>query len=294
MRFRESKDRGETVNRIVVVGSGVSGAHAALTLLERGHDVELWDVGREEKPFPEPGATFHELKDRLADPVTYFLGADLGALVPPTSPELLRYPPAREFMTSSPVWSPDASQIAYTALRDGTFSVYRKSANGQGAEELIYKLPGITAVTDWSQDGRYLTYHSTDLGGGTLYALPLDVSAQPARGVVPDQNNATERKPIEAFRSAKQVQGMRLSPDDHFLAYTSNESGRLEVYIQPFPPTGAKYQITATGARFPMWSPDGRQIFYIEIEDSQGAYGRIVSVDVRTTKRSPLATAIGS
>ncbi|TMG81215.1 MAG: lysine N(6)-hydroxylase/L-ornithine N(5)-oxygenase family protein, partial [Betaproteobacteria bacterium] len=54
------------MNRIVVVGSGVSGAHAALTLLERGHDVELWDVGREEKPFPEPGATFHELKDRLA------------------------------------------------------------------------------------------------------------------------------------------------------------------------------------------------------------------------------------
>ncbi|TMH58054.1 MAG: hypothetical protein E6H53_11560 [Betaproteobacteria bacterium] len=88
------------MNRIVVVGSGVSGAHAALTLLERGHDVELWDVGREEKAFPEPGATFHELKDRLADPVAYFLGADLGALVPPTSPELLRYPPAREFMTS--------------------------------------------------------------------------------------------------------------------------------------------------------------------------------------------------
>jgi choline dehydrogenase-like flavoprotein len=88
------------VNRIVVVGSGVSGAHAALTLLERGHDVQLWDVGREEKAFPEPGATFHELKERLADPVTYFLGADLGALVPPTSPELLRYPPARDFLTS--------------------------------------------------------------------------------------------------------------------------------------------------------------------------------------------------
>jgi len=123
------------VNRIVVVGSGVSGAHAALTLLERGHDVELWDVGREEKAFPEPGATFHELKDRLADPVAYFLGADLGALVPPTSPELIRYPPAREFMTShadelwnfaSDGFSPQAS-LAKGGL-----------ANGWGANALSF------------------------------------------------------------------------------------------------------------------------------------------------------------
>ena len=57
------------MNKIVVVGSGVSGAHATLTLLERGHDVELWDVGREEPTFPMQGATFHELKDRLADPI---------------------------------------------------------------------------------------------------------------------------------------------------------------------------------------------------------------------------------
>jgi choline dehydrogenase-like flavoprotein len=86
------------VNRIVVVGSGVSGAHAALTLLERGHEVELWDVGRNEPAFPEPGASFDELKSHLADPIAYFLGADLGALVPPASGELLRYPPSREFL----------------------------------------------------------------------------------------------------------------------------------------------------------------------------------------------------
>ena len=81
-----------------MVGSGVSGAHAALTLLERGHDVALWDVGQEEPVFPERGATFHELKSRLADPIAYFLGADLRALVPPASGELLRYPPSREFL----------------------------------------------------------------------------------------------------------------------------------------------------------------------------------------------------
>ena len=123
------------MNRTVVVGSGVSGAHAALTLLERGHDVDLWDVGREEKAFPEPGATFHELKDRLADPVAYFLGADLGALVPPTSPELLRYPPARDFLASREdrLWS-------FTS--DGFFPQASLAkgglANGWGANALSF------------------------------------------------------------------------------------------------------------------------------------------------------------
>ena len=94
------------MTRIVVVGGGVSGAHAALTLLERGHDVELWDVGRKEKPIPAHGATFHDLKSQLPDPVTFFLGTTLEALVPPTSSELLRYPPSRDFLTSSedPLW----------------------------------------------------------------------------------------------------------------------------------------------------------------------------------------------
>ena len=84
--------------KVVVVGAGVSGAHAALTLLERGLAVELWDIGREEVAFLEPGASFHELKGRLADPIGHLLGRDLQALIPPDAPELLRYPPARRFL----------------------------------------------------------------------------------------------------------------------------------------------------------------------------------------------------
>src|ERR1041385_5612674 len=78
---------------------------------------------------------------------------------------------AREGSTP-PAWSPDGSRIAYVALRSGEYGLYQKASTGQGAEELIYKLPGVGTLTDWSQDGRYLTYHSTDLGGGQLYALP--------------------------------------------------------------------------------------------------------------------------
>ena len=119
--------------RIVVVGSGVSGAHAALTLLERGHGVELWDVGRQESPFPERGATFHELKRQLADPVAYFLGADRSALIPPGAPELFHHPPSRQFLANSadPLWD-------FTSDSFVPFASFAKGglANGWGANAL--------------------------------------------------------------------------------------------------------------------------------------------------------------
>lgn len=92
--------------KIVVVGSGPSGANAALTLLRRGAAVELWDTGREDPNFPEPEASFHGLKSALPDPQEYFLGKRFEALLPPGGGELLRYPPARNFLVGSddPYW----------------------------------------------------------------------------------------------------------------------------------------------------------------------------------------------
>jgi len=121
--------------RIVVVGAGVSGSHAALTLLERGYDVELWDVGREERAFPEAGVTFHELKGRLNDPIAYFLGAGLAALIPPTSAELLRYPPSRGFLSSS-----DDPLSQFLAQGFVPYTSYAKGglANGWGANALAF------------------------------------------------------------------------------------------------------------------------------------------------------------
>jgi len=84
--------------KCIVVGSGPSGANAALTLLRRGKVVELWDVGREESLFPFPEADFHDLKASVEDPQEYFLGRKFEALLPPGSAELMRYPPARKFL----------------------------------------------------------------------------------------------------------------------------------------------------------------------------------------------------
>jgi choline dehydrogenase-like flavoprotein len=121
--------------RVVVVGSGVSGAHAALTLLERGLEVEIWDVGREEVQFPEADATLNDLKDRLADPIEFFLGAEFRALIPPGVPELYRHPPSRQFLAepTDPLSGFDSRGfIPITSFSRGGL------ANGWGANSLAY------------------------------------------------------------------------------------------------------------------------------------------------------------
>jgi len=158
---------------------------------------------------------------------------------------------------NSPAWSPDGKQIAYVALRDGYFGLYRKASDGQGAEELVYKGSAPLTLTDWSQDGRYLTYHSVDLSGGGLYAVPLAGTG--------------ERKPIEVYRNKSQNQGPRLSPDSKIMTYTSNVSGRPEVYAIPFDaaatsstPAAGPWQISDQGGTgMVFWRKDGKELYYM-------------------------------
>ncbi len=108
---------------------------------------------------------------------------------------------------SAPAWSPDGSQVAYIALRDGSFELKRRPADGDGPEELLYKHGGSPiTLTDWSLDGRFLLFSSNDLSGGILYALPL----------------AGERKPVQFLKSDQQIRTPRVSPDNSFVAYPSN------------------------------------------------------------------------
>ena len=158
----------------------------------------------------------------------------------------------------APAWSPDSNQLAYVALRDGYFGVYRKGLGAQGQEELLLKNSAPLTLTDWSQDGRYLSYFSTDLAGGALFVLPTAGTG--------------ERKPIEVMRSKFQLQGPRLSPDSRAMAFTSNQSGRTEVYAAPFDPTAAPGASASTmptqvsdqgGAGMVFWNRNGKEIFYL-------------------------------
>jgi len=169
----------------------------------------------------------------------------------------------------APLWSPDGSQLAYIALRDGYEAIYRRASNGEGPEELLYKHPGAGLnQTDWSMDGKYLSLFSANLGGSTIWVLPTGGSG--------------EREPIEVFKSTFIVQGPRLSPDGRFLSYMSNESGKNEVWVRRFDlaggaESGGPWQVSDQGGLgMAFWRRDGREFFYLAPDRS------IMAVEIST------------
>ncbi|HEV2202822.1 MAG TPA: protein kinase [Bryobacteraceae bacterium] len=152
-----------------------------------------------------------------------------------------------------PVWSPDGRQIAFGAVRNDTPGIYRKDAGGAGPEELL--LAGNRgdklgmAPSSWSSDGRYLLFTNID-GGNIVYALPL-------------MGKPEERKPIPYLQSPFRKKNAKFSPDGKWVAYVSNESGRDEVYIQAFPPSGGKWQVSNNEGDEPHWRGDGKELFFL-------------------------------
>ncbi len=126
--------------------------------------------------------------------------------------------------------------------------MYDKAADGSGTERLLMKLDGNGSVTDWSSDGRFIAYRRT--------------SPQNAADVWIVPTNATE-KPFALLQSSFDEDNLAFSPDVHWIAYDSDESGEKQVYIQPFPATGAKYQLSSGGGTRPSWRADGQEIFFI-------------------------------
>ena len=144
-----------------------------------------------------------------------------------------------------PVWSPDGSRIAYMTKRDSGYGIYQKPSDGTGTEQLL--LEAAADLGDWSMDGKYLSYAVRDLLGGTVYALPL----------------TGERKPIEIFRSKFQIGVPRLSPDGRFVSYTSNETGRDELYVRPFSADAkTQWKISDEGGDNGRWRRDGKELYY--------------------------------
>jgi Tol biopolymer transport system component len=155
----------------------------------------------------------------------------------------------------SPVWSPDAKFIVFEAER-APVGVYRKLSTGTGQEELLQK--GAVLPTDWSSDGRFITYFTS--ASPDIFVLPTSGDAKP-----------------QTYLATQFTEGEnRFSPDTRFLAYTADDSGRLEVYVQRFPISGERWQISTNSGRQPFWRRDGRELFYLTLE------GDIMAVDIKT------------
>src|SRR5262249_40442842 len=143
----------------------------------------------------------------------------------------------------NPVWSPDGSKIAWSALRGNANGIWVKDATGSGPEEEVSAAGPNAVALCWSRDGRYLFYQTF---GQSL----TDVSVIDMQG---------DHKPKVVLGSGFNERRARISPDGHWLAYESDESGRAEVYVIPFPAASGKWQISTRGGIEPCWSNDGKE-----------------------------------
>lgn len=147
-----------------------------------------------------------------------------------------------------PVWSPDGHRIVFSSNRRGTLDLYQKRASGDATEELLLESPLAKHAQAWSPDGRFLVYATLEPATKwDLWLLPM----------------VGDRTPVPLLRTEFNEQQVSISPDGRWFAYTSNESGRDEVYVQPFPPAGAKWQISTGGGGDARWQADGKELFYI-------------------------------
>jgi serine/threonine-protein kinase len=147
----------------------------------------------------------------------------------------------------TPTWSPNSKDLAYYFNRGGKTGVYMKKANGSGDEEVLFTGPGRTYVQCWSRDNSVMIMDHAVAGmQSNLLVLPLQEDSEPYDFL------ATE---FDEYMAT-------LSPDGKWLAYISNESGVYQVYVQPFPKGGGKWQISTNGGLEPRWSPDGKRLYY--------------------------------
>jgi eukaryotic-like serine/threonine-protein kinase len=159
-------------------------------------------------------------------------------------------------LDEAPIWSPDGKQILFTSNRKQLgFHFYLKNADGSGFEEEVADLgPGLLAnAWDWSRDGKYALIRK---GIELWYFSWSERVAKPL---------------LQAKWTARNAQ---FSPDGRWVAYASNETGRMEIYVSAFPIANGKWQVSSAGGQEPRWRQDGRELFYLSAE------GKLMAVAV--------------
>jgi len=161
---------------------------------------------------------------------------------------------------TSPVWSPDGDRIVFNSNRKGIHDLYQKSATAGGSEDLLLSTAQGKNATDWSPDGRFVLFHSEDPKRSfDIWALPLDGN----------------RKPFPVVQTNFDEQQAQFSPDGKWIAYQSDESGRVEIYVQPFPGPGNRWPVSTNGGSQVRWRRDGKELFYVALD------GRLMAVPIR-------------
>ena len=154
---------------------------------------------------------------------------------------------------NAPVWAPDGNRIAFSSNKDGPLSVFWQKADGSGGTEKLTGSEYLRGPVSWSADGQLLSF--VEVNSTTGYDIWVLDMKDPSPG------SGQGRKAVPFLRTPfNEIGG--ISPDGHWMAYFSNESGRYEVYVQPYPGPGGKWQISADGGMDVRWTANGRELTY--------------------------------
>jgi Tol biopolymer transport system component/predicted Ser/Thr protein kinase len=150
-------------------------------------------------------------------------------------------------LSHAPVWAADGQTLCYRSWKAGRMTMWQMPADRSGPDVRLTEIAGSQSAVAVSADGRYLTFNQMAAGAPMrAYVLPLAGPGTP--------------QPIEESRFA--VASAKFSPDGRFVAYCSNESGRPEVFVRPWPGPGPKIQASNEGGVDPLWARSGTEIFY--------------------------------
>jgi len=161
----------------------------------------------------------------------------------------------------APLWTNDGESVIFSSNRKGAIDLYIKNAGGASAERPWYESADDKFATGFSPDGKWLVFHAGPSGARKVWVRPMTGDVAPSR-LFPEES--------QSHRSA------RFSPDGKWVAYVSPETTG-NVFVQPFPPTGYREQISATQGSYPAWTADGRQIAFV------GEDNKLMLADVTPT-----------
>ena len=170
-----------------------------------------------------------------------------------------------------PQWSPSGREITFQSNRGGNWDVFRRAADGTGEAELLIGAEALERPYGWSRGGNYLLYTAEGEGGSDLWYLKRKDDGEGFESVPFLETPFNEHSP-------------HLAPDGRFLAYCSDASGEYQVHVRPFPSGDGQWQVSASGGCQPLWSDDGKELFYVE-------GGTLLAAEVTTSPVfAPIAT----
>ena len=154
-----------------------------------------------------------------------------------------------------PVWTPDGKYVVYFNAQGMSWT----RADGGGKPRPLTQSKQLQHPTSFSPDGRRLAFHQDGPQGGDLWTVPIERDGEGLKAGTPEL----------FLQTASAVRDPSFSPDGRWLAYDSNESGNSQVYVRAFPDNGARWQISTTGGTAPIFSRDGRELFFYNLPDDR-------------------------